>query len=315
MTAGRLGRLLTACGVIAAALAAQVRPIVHEPDGSIMVVVLAGEFTMGTDAAHPDLPATPPGGEPLHPQQVLTARADAAWRCADERPAHRVRMPAFAIDRYEVTNAQYRRFVAWLAEHGDHSHCHQDEPPDKDHRPRYWRDFNPLLSDPAYAVTTPFSRDTFTAADKPVVGVDWFDAYAYAAWAHKRLPTEAEWEYAARGTDGRLWPWGSQWSWQCANTGGEKHGIDVPGGEREKDGYIYAAPVGSFPAGRSPFGCDDMAGNVAEWCADWYATDTCRAVRGGSSRNLPSSVRCAARSAREPLFRTFTLGFRCAKDL
>ncbi|MBI2899387.1 MAG: SUMF1/EgtB/PvdO family nonheme iron enzyme [Planctomycetes bacterium] len=250
-------------------------------DDAEMVIVPASEFTMGTDP-HPDI--------------------EAAGILADERPARRVKVKSFAIDRTEVTNARYRRFLASR----DHSRCHPDEPKGKDHTPRYWREFNPLLRDANYARTAPFRRDTFTADDLPVVGVDWFDAYAYAAWAGKRLPTEAEWELAARGTDGRRWPWGNDWAWGRANIGGEKRG--------EKDGFIYVAPVGSFPGGRSPFGCLDMAGNAAEWCADWYTEGRERAVRGGSSQNLPSSVRCAKRFHYEPDFRTFTLGFRCAKD-
>lgn len=295
-----------------------------------MVVIPATEFLMGTQDAHPDLPQTTPGDGPLRPYQVLLARAEPAWRHADERPRRKVKLARFAIDRYEVTNAQYRKFLDWIVRTEDHSRCHPDEPPEKDHTPRYWRRYNPLLKDPEYARTTPFGPDTFTAPDKPVVGVDWFDAYAYAAHVGKRLPTEAQWELAARGSHGRRWPWGNRWHWGRANGGGEKKGMDVPARGKEKDGFIYPAPVGSFPDGRSPFGCHDMAGNAAEWCADWYQSDyyrsapgmnppgpaegRLRVIRGGSSRGLPSSLRCAKRLAYEPEFRTFTLGFRCAKD-
>ncbi|HMD60605.1 MAG TPA: SUMF1/EgtB/PvdO family nonheme iron enzyme, partial [Opitutaceae bacterium] len=242
-----------------------------------------------------------------------------------------VRLRAFAMDRYTVTNAQYRRFLADVSRNGDAPYAHPDQPRGKDHTPRYWRDFNPLLHDPWYARLAQFDAATFQGADKPVVGVDWFDAYAYAKWAGKRLPTEAEWELAARGTDGRRWPWGNDWKWGLCNIVGEKLGADVRSKGFEKDGYIYPAPVGTYPGGRSPLGCDDMAGNAAEWCADWYspdeyktdtadnppgpATGTERSVRGGSSQNFPSNVRCAVRFHREPDFRSFTLGFRCAKDL
>jgi sulfatase modifying factor 1 len=308
------------------------RQFVHQPDNSIMIAIPSSDFLMGAGMPHPDLPEKPHGGTPLRPYHVLIARADADWRQADERPARRVKLRGYAIDRYEVTNGQYREFLELIEANGDHDKCHAEEPAGKDHRPRYWREYNPLLRDPFYASTTPFAPATFIADDKPVVGVDWYDAFAYAAWAGKRLPTEAEWELAARGRDGRRWPWGDDWQWGQANTGGEKRGADVTAKGYEKDGYIYAAPVGNYPEGRSPFGCDDMAGNVSEWVADWYdgeyyrtAPDTdppgpadgccARVVRGGSSQSMPSSARCAKRVHREPDFRTYTLGFRCAKDL
>jgi formylglycine-generating enzyme required for sulfatase activity len=292
-----------------------------------MVRIPAATFTMGSADSPSELPKTPPSGA-LHPHEVLLARADAAWRAADEHPAHEVRLRAFSIDRTEVTNAQYRRFLEAGA--SGHRFCHPDEPKQKDHTPRYWKAFNPLLADAAYARTAPFSAATFTADENPVVGVDWYDAFAFAAWAGKRLPTEAEWELACRGTDGRRWPWGNEWRFGLSNGGGERRGADVPSKGREKDGFIYPAPVGSFPEGKSPSGCLDLAGNAAEWVADWYGADAylssgrdaprgpskgeLRVVRGGSSQSAPSQVRCASRAAREPEFRTFTLGFRCARD-
>lgn len=296
----------------------------------VRVEVPAATFTMGSDGA-PDLPPLPPAAAALKPTDLMTARALKGWQPADQRPAHPVQLPRFAMDVHEVTNAQYARFLAWTQGAGGHSRCAPGEPGGKEHTPRYWGDFNPRLKDPVYARTAPFSRETFTRPDAPVVGVDWFDAASYCAWAGGRLPTEAEWELAARGTDGRRWPWGDAWDWGLANTGGEKHGRDVKDPGVEKDGFIYPAPVGSFPAGRSPAGVLDMAGNAAEWVADWYAPDayahaapvnpsgpatgTKRVVRGGSSRSVPSGVTTTAREAWEPAFRTFTLGFRCAKEL
>ena len=306
------------------------REFVDPRDGAPMMLVPETSFVMGTDEAHPDLPEKPPGtgGKPLMPYDVLLARADPAWRHADERPPHPVTLSAYAMDRHEVTNARYRRFLEAVAAEGDEAWRHPEQRPGKDHTPRYWKDYNPLLRDRFYASTTPFGPETFRADDKPVVGVDWFDAWAYCRWAGKRLPTEAEWELACRGTDGRRWPWGNVWEWGLSNTGGEKDGIDVPTHGVLKDGWIYAAPPGTFPGGRSAFGCDDMAGNVMEWVADrydasYYASSPerdpqgperggHRVIRGGNSQNYPSQVRCAARVRFEPDYRTFDLGFRCA---
>ncbi|MDQ8202094.1 formylglycine-generating enzyme family protein [Pelagicoccus sp. SDUM812003] len=295
-----------------------------------MVVVPASQFLMGNETTHPDLDKMIEG-KPLRPYHVLLARAQSAWRLDDEKPIHQVELKAYAIDKYEVTNAQYRKFLDWVTEYGDDTVRHPEQPAGKDHTPRYWKDYNPLLGDAATAALVPFSNQTFLADDMPVVGVDWYDAYAYAKWAGKRLPTEAEWEFAARGTDQRLWPWGNEWKWGLCNIGGDMKGTDYRVQGVDRDGYIYPAPVGSFSGSDSPFGCSDMAGNVAEWCADWYGADyypqsaarspsgpqsgKSRVVRGGSSQSIPSETRCADRSCSEPDFRKFTLGFRCVKDL
>lgn len=315
------------------AIGAPITPteIQHATDHSVMMVIPATEFLMGTSEAHPDLPASRLAPGKVKPTEIKFARAWEGWALEDERPQRTVRLKAFAIDRYEVTNAQYRPFLADVKKNGDAAFAHPAQPKGKDHTPRYWKDFNPLLHDATYARLAQFNPMSFTQDNAPVVGVDWFDAYAYAKWAGKRLPTEAEWELAARGTDGRRWPWGNEWRWGLCNIVGDKYGADVRAKGNEKDGYIYPAPVGTYPAGRSPFGCDDMAGNAAEWIADWYSADNYkmdsvenprgprsgaeRVVRGGSSQNYASYVRCAIRGHREPEFRAFVLGFRCAKDL
>jgi formylglycine-generating enzyme required for sulfatase activity len=172
----------------------------------------------------------------------------------DERPAHRVYLDAYELDRYEVTNAQYRRFLLATGARP----------------PRYW-------TDAAYPTDQ---------ADYPVVGVSWDDADAYCRWAGKRLPTEAEWEKACRGTDGRVYPWGQAWEPKRANV--DAAGWDFGGATQDgAAATVWDAawarlalppgspgptlqPVGSHLDGASPYGVLDMVGNASEWVADWY---------------------------------------------
>ncbi len=157
-----------------------------------------------------------------------------------------------------------------------------------------------------------------------MVNVSWFDAAAYARWAGVALPSEAQWEKAARGTDGRLFPWGDAWdAGKCAKRS------NSDGQQRHPSGVH---PVGSFPAGAGPYGAQDLAGNVWEWCADWYdaayyrhaprrnptgpSTGTARVLRGGSRFfNFSGDFRCAYRGGYTPSrYNKFHhyIGFRCA---
>jgi formylglycine-generating enzyme required for sulfatase activity/curli biogenesis system outer membrane secretion channel CsgG len=203
---------------------------------------------------------------------------------SDEHPQHKVWVDAFLIDRYEVTNAKYEKFMKATG-----------------HRaPTFWND------------------DRFNKPDQPVVGVSWYDAEAYAKWAGKRLPTEAEWEKAARGgLVGKRYPWGDNISPDNAN-------YDRTGGRD-----IWTSPVGSFPP--NGYGLYDMAGNAWEWVADWYDKNyyrsspernpkgpnisSWRVLRGGSWNDNPDHLRCADRNYHyEPTDSFYSIGFRCSQD-
>ncbi len=213
----------------------------------------------------------------------------------DAYPQHRVYLDAYEIDCYEVTNAQYWEFLDYIKRTNDHSKCHKDEPSGKDHTPKFW------------------DNEYYSMPDYPVVRIDWFDAYAYATWAGKRLPTEAEWEKAARGPDGRKFPWGNEWDPARCNLTGEPK------------------PVGSIESGKSIYGCYDMAGSVYEWCADWYhdfyykespsknpkgpGEGLRRVIRSGSRFSQPFQVRTDTRKSERPDLYNQALGFRCVKDV
>jgi len=243
---------------------ARVRPFTPPPvgreligkDGAPMVLVSAGEFTMGGDSI--------------------------------DNPRHPVYLDAFHMDKYEVTASRYAKFLQATGRQ----------------LPFKWSEMS-LVSH----------------GDRPVIGVTWEDADAYCRWASKRLPTEAEWEKAARGTDGREYPWGNE-----APTPRHANFNKCC----EWKGYGVLAIVGSLEAGRSPYGIYDLAGNVSEWVADWYDNTSYKyelernpkgprdgeekVVRGGSWYDSALLQRSALRSRSYPSAPSTDRGFRCAKD-
>lgn len=283
-----------------------------------MVLIPAGEFVMGSNKAEHEGVAGEFGNTK-------------PWYL-DEHPEHRVRLPAYFIDRYEVTNSDYREFFRAV----------DIAPPD------HWLDRGYLLSlkeEKLRAVdieklrqlavrtfkldldTRQMSKDELLAAiegkielqgREPVIYVSWHDADAYCRWAGKRLPSEAEWEKAARGANGQEFPWGQEW----------KEGMSNAGEAEWEDGV---APVGSYPTDRSPYGVFDLAGNVSEWVADWYQAypgsdyrsdafgEQFRVVRGAGRGGeghyaLHLFQRGAYRFNLPPDSRFNDLGFRCAAD-
>lgn len=233
---------------------AELRELQRILDSHKMALIPSGEFRMGSEDGHPH-----------------------------ERPLHPVHLDAYVIDRYEVTNREYKRYLDVTGSP----------------QPEYW-----------LGGAYPLGK-----ADHPVAMVSWDDANAFARWAGKRLPTEAEWEKAARGTDGRSYPWGNEF---------EQHRVNC--GKEVRD----TTPVGSYAEGVSPYGLHDMAGNVAEWVADWYderyyeqspprnpkgpLLGIYRVIRGGVFNDFPSGVRCTARFPAFHAVRLMNVGFRCVKD-
>lgn len=211
---------------------------------------------------------------------------------ADEWPQRSVYLDAFAIDQVEVTNERYLAFVATTG--------HRNPP-------------------------NPYGTGTLQSAkgieQLPVVQTTWYDAKAYCSWAKKRLPTEAEWEKAARGTDGRLFPWGN-----------EPATVKRANFDREWEEEKTLYPVGSLPDGDSPYGVKDMAGNAREWVSDWYDADyykhapdrnpqgpdkkgVVRSIRGGSWHSPMADITASGRGRGGFALQTHGTGFRCARGL
>ena len=274
-----------------------------ETDDMILVYVPAGNFIMGSD------------------------KSQDALATDNELPQHTVYLDAFWIDSTEITNAKFAKFVTAT---------------------NYKTDSEKSGVATIVDLETPGPRDIqVNGADwqhprgpssnisnmqnYPVVHITWNDANTYCEWAGRRLPSEAEWEKAARGTDGRIFPWGNQPpTGELANFA-DKYLVSVVGwaNPNEEDGYELASPVGNYPKGASPFGALDMAGNVWEWAADWYdqnyygispvrnptgpSTGDGHVVRGGSWKIDARGIRTAFRvGVKNSLDSSDEVGFRCA---
>jgi iron(II)-dependent oxidoreductase len=278
--------------------------LIKGEDGADMVLVPAGAFWMGSAA--PDIQVRVAECE-------RTVKPENRAKCkewfADEGPQRQVFLDAYYIDRHEVTNARFEKFVGanayrttaevegwgWVLQP-------KEGAPREKATGATWR--------------APGGPGTTAAATNPVVQVSWYDADAYCKWAGKRLPTEAEWEKAARGVDGRRYPWGEDWNASRAN------------GDM---GAKATRPVGSYPSGASPYDIHDLTGNVFEWVADWHdpafyqkgqdrnptgpSSGEQRGLRGGGWHSRPIALRAASRGSTVPDFRYNYTGFRCAKGL
>ena len=259
--------------------------------------ILKGTSPPPREPSLPEAPedASPPADTPPIPEEMTTIPAGAYIRGTskggyDERPERSVYLDAFAVDRFEVTNHHYGTFIAATG--------HRKAGPPS----RYAKNMSRMRG-----------------ANQPVVYVSWDDADAYCRWKGKRLPTEAEWEKAMRGVDGRMWPWGNEPRPSAANWG------------VANDGFEVAAPVDAFALDASPFGVRNGAGNVMEWVADWYGEEAYRdpvernptgppygvyrVLRGGGYTTTGDDMRITSRSKMVPDFRDETIGFRCAVSL
>jgi len=260
--------------------------------------ILRGTILTPYEQNHSDEPATGPPVAGVQPEQpvaeiMVLIPAGPFLRGTDkggfdEQPPRTIYLDAFMIDKYEVTNSQYSAFV------GATGH-RKSGPPS-----RYAKNMGRMRG-----------------VNQPVVYVSWDDAQAYCQWKGKRLPTEAEWEKAMRGTDGRLWPWGNVEIANAANWA------------RVDDGHDVAAPVGMVKSDVSPFGVMDGAGNVMEWVADWYQESAFRdsldrnpaspeygnykVLRGAGYASSGADLRITSRAKMVPDFRDETIGFRCAQ--
>jgi formylglycine-generating enzyme len=281
-----------------------------------MIAIPAGKVSIGSPESHLDDLA----GDQHYEREWFE----------DETPRHYVQVAKFRIDAHLVTNAEFREFAEvtgyeTVAEQRGFGLVYGED---------YWEEVAGVCwRNPGGPADTVDGR-----LDHPVVHVAYGDAAAYAEWAGKRLPTEAEWEYAAHGPEWRCWPWGDHWDPSLANSAEYWSGspISNPADWRSwwkrywssSHGRPATTPVGSFsPQGDSQFRVADMAGNVSEWVGSAYslydpsrsylpnyemAVDRYKVIRSGSWMNFRFQLRTSERFAADPTYSNLSIGFRCA---
>ncbi|MGA3172472.1 MAG: SUMF1/EgtB/PvdO family nonheme iron enzyme [Chthoniobacteraceae bacterium] len=225
----------------------------------------------------------------------------------------KITLPTFYIDRYEVTIAEYKKFLDYLAQHNNTTEFDsQLQPVGLSHIPRDWDIYYGRASSalPMYRTV----RGVPITLDCPVFNVSYFDAYAYAKWKGRRLPTQEEWEKAARGPEGYLYPWGSLWDPRKLNAGGDYQADPPPDYKPGVDGFTWWSPVDAFPTDRSPFGVIDMGGNVSEWTNSWDPGKTYVTIRGGNYKSTPEQAMATTIVKAYPQQYAQDLGFRTASD-
>ncbi len=263
----------------------------NDKDGSVLIKIPAGEFKMGTSADEGEI---------------------------DEHPQHKVYLDEYYIAKYEVTNEQFERFINSTGYRTDAEK----------------KGVGLMIEDGKWIEKPNVNWRYFYSAGRekhPVISVSWNDVKAYCDWAGLRLPTEAEWEKAARGMDGRDFPWGNDWDTaKCSSKESDLYFIKSRSGYLDLGEGKSTLPVGSYSNGTSPYGCYDLAGNAWEWCGDWYGSyytssqhqnpkgplyGDHRVLRGGSWYSVSWTCRSAFRIWCDPSFQRPLYGFRTSLSL
>lgn len=257
-------------------------------------------------------------GERSHEEMVLIPAGEFIYQDGEQKTVEK----PFWISKHETTMGQYAAFLKYLEENPDQATAfdHPKQPPGKSHKPKDWDIWYGRASSPLSKYRV--ARFVPVDLNMPVFNVDFWDAWAFAKWKGQRLPTEVEWEKAARGVDGRLYPWGNTENFRKTNSAADYQINPGPHHKAKSDGHIWFAPVDALRDDKSPYGVIGMAGNVYEWTDTW-ADNKYPVIRGGSFMSVykdgpqkgQPDVRITRRAANvDPEVFDVFIGFRTASD-